>query len=548
MISALLIFSLNNLNSYGQTINPDFEFLEKQLKIDSINSRPNTIKTTINYINSNQKIKISEIDVKNYCYMGLHPALDISDKGQILSAYYDINFENIIWTYSTDDGKTFEPGIFWEGGGDYPSIKNWDKDIFYGTFVTNKTGEDNGCTYLFDTFDPTDINSYRLMFWDWSSFGWYDMIDADIACDSSENSFEWGVSCYIMSSAYQNGYIAGPTLVYSDENEKGSAWISWCDYNGCRHCDIDIDPITHMVYAIYDWKDQSDNFWKLILRKLDFKEIENGYDETFIISGIGNLTKPKIAVFSNNIIILAESDQNINTDIFCLHTSDGNPNNLIPNVITSSSQDDICPDIAYDKSGNFFMTYVESNNLFAMKSDNFGLDWTSISRSPINKNLFSVCEEYKTTYLSKDKQKVMWTENNNDYEIWISDISDQSNTAPNPPKISSADFLGTITKNYFISTTDPDNDEIFFYVDWGDGLFTDWIGPYKSGQKINISHSWQKKGEFKIRAKSKDIFDKESSWSEFIIKIPRYKQLLKTIIHNILHQFPLLFRYLILSS
>jgi hypothetical protein len=63
-------------------------------------------------------------------------------------------------------------------------------------------------------------------------------------------------------------------------------------------------------------------------------------------------------------------------------------------------------------------------------------------------------------------------------------------------------------------SSDPDGDNVFYYIEWGDGTNTSWIGPYLSGEIVNISHSWMNEGMYSIKAKAKDIDDTESSWSE----------------------------------
>jgi hypothetical protein len=79
--------------------------------------------------------------------------------------------------------------------------------------------------------------------------------------------------------------------------------------------------------------------------------------------------------------------------------------------------------------------------------------------------------------------------------------------------------------DYTINATDPDDDRIYYYVDWGDGNFTDWLGPYDSGEGILLHHTWIEKGTYIIKAKTKDTYNLESDWSEFIVTIPRSKSI-----------------------
>ena len=62
---------------------------------------------------------------------------------------------------------------------------------------------------------------------------------------------------------------------------------------------------------------------------------------------------------------------------------------------------------------------------------------------------------------------------------------------------------------------DPNTKNIFYFIDWGDGTNSeDWLGPYKSNQRVEIEHRWHKKGDFQIKVKAKDLKGKESDWSE----------------------------------
>jgi len=73
---------------------------------------------------------------------------------------------------------------------------------------------------------------------------------------------------------------------------------------------------------------------------------------------------------------------------------------------------------------------------------------------------------------------------------------------------------------YNFTTTDPNGDEVYFFIDWGDTTNSSWIGPYPSGDIITESHTWSKKGDYTIRAKAKDIFGNESGWGILKVTMP----------------------------
>ena len=88
-----------------------------------------------------------------------------------------------------------------------------------------------------------------------------------------------------------------------------------------------------------------------------------------------------------------------------------------------------------------------------------------------------------------------------------------------PPEIPSTPVgsaWGWPNTNYTFSssTIDPDGDQVYYQWGWGDGTQSSWFGPYSSGERINVSHSWATKGIYEIRVKAKDVYDEESQWSE----------------------------------
>ncbi len=74
--------------------------------------------------------------------------------------------------------------------------------------------------------------------------------------------------------------------------------------------------------------------------------------------------------------------------------------------------------------------------------------------------------------------------------------------------------VGGTDYNFTFVTTDPDDNPVSYYIDWGDGTYTDWTSEYASGEIVKIKHTWNEQGTFTIRAKAKDTYGAESNWSE----------------------------------
>ncbi len=75
---------------------------------------------------------------------------------------------------------------------------------------------------------------------------------------------------------------------------------------------------------------------------------------------------------------------------------------------------------------------------------------------------------------------------------------------------------GTIDRQYTFSSvsTDPNNDQIYYQFNWGDGTSSTWLGPYSSGLTISASYSWSAIGNYSVKVKAKDINGATSDWSE----------------------------------
>jgi parallel beta-helix repeat protein len=74
--------------------------------------------------------------------------------------------------------------------------------------------------------------------------------------------------------------------------------------------------------------------------------------------------------------------------------------------------------------------------------------------------------------------------------------------------------------NYTFNATDPNGDDIYYCIDWGDNTITGWVDTFASGHEMLAMHSWHK-GSYIIRAKAKDTWGSESDWSTLSVTMPR---------------------------
>jgi hypothetical protein len=95
---------------------------------------------------------------------------------------------------------------------------------------------------------------------------------------------------------------------------------------------------------------------------------------------------------------------------------------------------------------------------------------------------------------------------------------------------------------YNISSFDSDNDDIYFFIEWGDNTTSDWIGPYTSGINTSLNHSWSEEGNYLIRAKAKDEFGRESNWTTLEVSMPKTKSVnnFSPWLIRLIQRFPIL--------
>ena len=71
-----------------------------------------------------------------------------------------------------------------------------------------------------------------------------------------------------------------------------------------------------------------------------------------------------------------------------------------------------------------------------------------------------------------------------------------------------------IETSFSTSTTDPEEEQIYYMFDWGDGNLSEWVGPYASGEAGDAFYTWTELGDYEIKAVAKDINGVQSNWSE----------------------------------
>ena len=111
--------------------------------------------------------------------------------------------------------------------------------------------------------------------------------------------------------------------------------------------------------------------------------------------------------------------------------------------------------------------------------------------------------------------RVIATDSKGDSSEWSESIDITINTPPGKPKTPSGPISGRpgTSNNYTVSSADPDEDQMRYTLDWGDG--TESNTPLiDSGEAASANHTWSKAGTYHIRVNAIDERGVSSGWSE----------------------------------
>jgi hypothetical protein len=245
------------------------------------------------------------------------------------------------------------------------------------------------------------------------------MIDCDIACDDGESYSEYGLITAIMSKTNDVEDLTNiPFMQYADKTGFPMVWGAWSTmHENCEHTDAAIDPIEdgyyQWMYGIFDWYDSDVSIWKILIRYRDYKNHISQGQTT--LTGSGNLQCPAVAVYNDQLVILAETDQNGNKDIICFYSDDGWLN-FQSSFVTSELEDEMYPDIRHVKDLEFVCTFISENTLYMSTTQDGGATWTTPETIETD-----IVEEYKTSDLCEDAMYSIYEcDNGVDCDLWMS--------------------------------------------------------------------------------------------------------------------------------
>jgi outer membrane protein assembly factor BamB len=202
------------------------------------------------------------------------------------------------------------------------------------------------------------------------------------------------------------------------------------------------------------------------------------------------LSSPAIV---NNMVYIGSDDNNV----YCLNANTGAK---IWEYTTGGGMIWSSPAVANGK------IYIGSsdNKVYCLNADNGVKIWDFITSG----------QGYSSPAIANDRLYI------GSYNGKVYCFGSSGGNQPPPTITGSAKGTPGIAIEYNFTAIDPQGDEVYYFIDWGDNTNSSWIGPYPSGDQITKSHTWSTKGTYTVKAKAEDIYGNESDWATLTVSMP----------------------------
>jgi hypothetical protein len=119
-------------------------------------------------------------------------------------------------------------------------------------------------------------------------------------------------------------------------------------------------------------------------------------------------------------------------------------------------------------------------------------------------------------------------------------INSLGNGAPTVPIISGPRVIkANVLYDYTFLSIDPEGDDVYYNITWGDGTGYNYYGPFPSGVPVKIGHTWDEAGTHLIESFSRDeYYNYKYKWAQFRIHCIKSRSIYGNLFDLIQKFFP----------
>ncbi len=171
-------------------------------------------------------------------------------------------------------------------------------------------------------------------------------------------------------------------------------------------------------------------------------------------------------------------------------------------------------------------------------------------KSTVHSNVYDLNQEIFYVNYNNNFEKTLEFDLNDELakgerRIHLGSLFDsEDNNPPGKPEPPTGEASGEPGVDYEFKgkkTDDPDGDRTMYLFDWGDGTDSGWITPGMFGGTFKATHNWTERGNYEVKIKGKDVYGRESEWSDPLsVTMPKNKPI-NTPFLRFLENHPYLF-------
>jgi hypothetical protein len=490
----------------------------------------------------------------------IQPALAADTSGWSFGGYalqHGILDSDIVLTSSIDGGKTWKSSNIkdmWPeivGYRSYPAVDyRGPGHRFVATFTPDINDAMGSTLYVITADNPSDTATWSMVTQDCTWVQIHDRESNDIAGYSNREDWWYGIVVSTADSDYNSAPYVPCTNVpfFNLPYTESTSWAWWFyDYENCHHASIDLVQSSGKFYAAWDYYDETapEKGRDILLVTGDADNITTTWSVNIqVLGGNENNTYPDVAATENGYVYIVAQANDLSTgdqDIICFYSHDRGTTWQTSTIAADPNKNEMYPSITADGE-SATCVYTVDGNLYQTTTEDGGATWGASAK--VNDVDGTVISEYHMG--SVCKTGAFWMDNRNgNADIYFAAITPGAPDAPTITGPASGD--AKTAYDYKFVTTDYQGDQVLYYVDWGDGTNTGWIGPFASGAEQTQSHTWAAKGNYTITAQAKDTAGHLSGWGTLTVTMPVsiclppfFYQLIEKLFQRFPNAFPIL--------